>query len=105
MIAFISVLYVFAFIITYESLGMWSENWSNEEERFVGGLFYFFWKKLALRNGINPKKSYVSFGRIVALIFYLLPLLGGILWALWYWWGPASIFIFIIGIFILLFFC
>ena len=73
---------VFAFIITYEALGWWGhQEYQDQEDVIVGGLFYYFWKKFAKVSGLNPKKSYVTLGWIVATICYILPWIAAAIWA------------------------
>ena len=55
--ALFAIVYVLAYIITYESLGWWGhQEYKDQEEVIVGGLFYYFWKKLANSLGDNKKK-------------------------------------------------
>ena len=93
-ITLIAIIYVFAYIITYEALGWWGhQEYQDQEDVIVGGLFYYLWKKFAKVSGLNPKTSYVMLGRIVAAICYVLPWIAAAVWALWQYWGPASIVI------------
>ena len=102
-IALIAIIYVFAFIITYEALGWWGhQEYQDQEDVIVGGLFYYFWKIFAKVSGLNPKKSYVTLGWIVATICYILPWIAAAIWALWQYWGPASIVVLPITIILVL---
>ena len=82
-----AILYIFAFIITYESLPFFrrffDEDHYNAREFVFGGLIYSFWKKYAIKNGFNPKRSYTKLGLILAIIFYIIPFISLILWKIW----------------------
>ena len=73
-----AILYIFAFIITYESLPffreLFDEDYYGAREFVFGGLIYSFWKKYAIKNGFNPKRSYTKLGLILAIFFYIIPL-------------------------------
>tara|TARA_Y100001968_G_C19364667_1_gene721818 strand:- start:86 stop:1210 length:1125 start_codon:yes stop_codon:yes gene_type:complete len=76
--------WILTFIITYESIpffrSIFDNDYYDEKEFVFGGLIYSFWKKFAIRNGLDPKKSYRRLGYLMAIVFYILPLIILILW-------------------------